>query len=165
MSLNDSASYYEAIPEARIEERADGSTHIYVGEPRPAIAAYELRSAKTRDVAPVVYPAKLAKPDDPSSGQGHVPESGFTCDFRRSADGRWTGQAGGRRFRLQQSHDGLTYRVTEDRARPWSVRVGDRALADPARPLSAEAEAAGLSRWQGLLDAVWRRKGDTGEAA
>lgn len=153
MSFDNSASYYQEVA-PRIEERADG-THVYVDAPR---------SAKVRDAAPMVSSIREADPQDPKSGA--QPAGGaFVCDFRRdSRSGRWTGQAGGRRFRLQQSHDGAVFRVSEDRSPPWSVRVGDRALADPSRPLSAEQETAGLARWSQRLSDFWRRK-DGPEAA
>lgn len=169
MSLDHNASYYEEVV-PRIEQRPDGSTHVYVGSAKVRDDAPSAADGGTRSAydAAATTAVEIADPRRPASGQ-QPDESGFkTLDFRRSSDGRWRARdARGRVWRLRVNGDNSVFRVSpEEEDRPWSVRMrqGDRALAEPARPLSAEQESAGLARWQQRLSDFWKRK-DTGEAA
>lgn len=168
MSFDNSASFYEAIPEARIEQRPDGSTHVFVGSTKVRDGATPYTDDAIHDAPAAGEPYEIADPRRPLSGQGPS-TSGFTCDFKRARDGKWVGQdRAGRRYRLRVSHDGSVYRVEEDRdGPPWSVRQrqGDRALSGDLTRVHDEARhQPGLTAWASRLSDFWKRK-DGPEAA
>jgi hypothetical protein len=145
----------EPRPSGRL---ADDGLHIYVDGPP--------QRARVHDEAPVVASMGLPDPTDPRSGQqspaGH---GGFQVDFRLDLrSGRWLGQdRAGRRFRLLLSRDNSCYRVSSEEDLPplgaQGQRAGDEALnGDLTRIHDDARHAAGLARWQSLLDGFWRRK-------
>jgi hypothetical protein len=105
-----------------------------------------------------------ADPDDRRSGQ--QPDTAGFLDFRRDGSGAWRARdRQRRRYRLLQSQDSQTYRVSSeepDDGLPLGAqrqRAGDRALnGDLTKIHDGARHAADLARWAERMSDFWSRK-------